>query len=85
MSTDIKLSKGKISKIIHSGGSFGSWLANLEKKALTNVAIPLARDNLPGLVSSLTSSTINKLDRKISGKGAMRVGKDILYIFQMKI
>ena len=85
MSTDIKLSKGKIFKIIHSGGSFGSWLANLEKKALTNVAIPLARDNLPGLVSSLTSSTINKLDRKISGKGAMRVGKDILYIFQMKI
>ena len=85
MSTDIKLSKAKISKIIHSGGSFGSWLANLEKKALTNVAIPLARDNLPGLVSSLTSSTINKLDRKISGKGATRVGKDILYIFQMKI
>ena len=85
MSTDIKLSKAKISKIIHSGESFGSWLANLEKKALTNVAIPLARDNLPGLVSSLTSSTINKLDRKISGKGAMRVGKDILYIFQMKI
>ena len=40
MSTDIKLSKAQISKIIQSGGSFGSWLANLGKKALTNVAIP---------------------------------------------
>ena len=46
MSTDIKLSKTQISKIIQSGGSFGSWLANLGEKAPTNVAIPLARDNL---------------------------------------
>ena len=48
MSTDIKLIKAQISKIVQSGGSFGSWLGNLGKKALTNVAIPLARDNLPG-------------------------------------
>ena len=48
MSTDIKLSKTQISKIIQSSGSSGSWLPNLGKKALTNVAIPLARDNLPG-------------------------------------
>ena len=34
MSTDIKLSKAQISKIIQSGGSFGSWLGNLGKKAL---------------------------------------------------
>ena len=54
MSTDIKLSKAQISKIIQSGGSFGSWLGNLEKKALTNVAILLAKDNLPGLVNDLT-------------------------------
>ena len=47
MSTDIKLSKTQISKIIQSSGSSGSWLPNLGKKALTNVAIPLARDNLP--------------------------------------
>ena len=32
MSTDIELSKAQISKIIQSGGSFGSWLANLSKK-----------------------------------------------------
>ena len=45
MLTHIKLSKAQASKIIHSGGSFGSWLVNLGK------AIPLARDSLPGLVN----------------------------------
>ena len=52
MSTDIKLSKAQISKIIQWSGSFGSWFGNLGKKALT--------DNLPGLVSNLTSNIINK-------------------------
>ena len=75
MSTDAKLNKAQISRIIQTGGSFGSWLGNLGKKALTNVAIPLARDNLPGLVSNLTSSAINTFDRKIGGKGADRAGK----------
>ena len=51
MSTDIKLSIAQISKGIQSGGSSGSWLANLGKKTLTEVAIPLARDNLPGFVA----------------------------------
>ena len=36
------------------------------------IAIPLDRDNMSGLVSNLTSSAINKFDRKISGKGAVR-------------
>ena len=49
MPTHIKLSKGQISKKIQSGGSSGSWLVNVRKKALTNVAIPLARDNLTGI------------------------------------
>ena len=64
MSTDIKLSKAQISKIIQSGGSFGSWLANLRKKALTNVAILVVRDNLPWLVSNLTSISLNKFEKK---------------------
>ena len=85
MSADIKLGKAQISKIIQSSGSFGSWLGNLGKKALININIPLARDNLPGSVSNLTSSAINKFDRKISGKGAVRVGKVLLYLFWMKI
>ena len=62
MSTDKKRSKAQTTKIIKSFGSFGYWLANLGKKALTNVAIPLARDNLPGLVSNLTLNAINKLE-----------------------
>ena len=65
MSTDIKFGKAHISKIIQSGGSFGSWLGNLGKKALTIIAIPLARDNLPGLVSKLTSNVINNLKEKV--------------------
>ena len=40
MSTDIKLSQTQISKMIQSGGSFGSWLGNLVKKVLTNIDIP---------------------------------------------
>ena len=46
MLTDIKLSKAQTSKILQSVGLFGSWLGNLEKKALTDLAIPLARDKL---------------------------------------
>ena len=75
MPTDKKLSKAQISKIIQTGGSFGSWLGNLVKKALSNITIPLARDNFPGLVSNLTSNAINKFEREISGKGAVRAGK----------
>ena len=64
-----------MSKIIQSGGSFGSWLGNLGEKALTNVAVLLARDSLPGLVTNSTSNTINKFERKTLGKGAVRAGK----------
>ena len=37
---DIKLSRAQISKMIQSGRAFDYWLGNLEKKELTNVAIP---------------------------------------------
>ena len=71
ISTDKKLSKAEISKIIESGWSFGSCLGNLGKKVLTNIAIPLTRDHWPSLVSNLTLNTINKFERKISGKGSI--------------
>ena len=76
ISTDIKLSKAQISKIIQSGGAVGYWLGNLEKQAQTNIVIPLARDNLPELVSNLTSNAINKFERNISRKRAViaRIG-----------
>ena len=50
-------------------------LSNLGKKALTNIAIPLDRDNIPGLVINLTSNAKNKFERKVSAKGAVRAGK----------
>ena len=81
MSTDVKLSKAQISEIIQLGGSFGSSLGNLGKKTLTNIAISLARDNLTGLVSNLTSNTINKFERKELSEEE----KDLPYLFQMKI
>ena len=74
-STDKNLSKVQISKVIQSGGSSGSLLGNLGKKVLTNIAIFLTRNNLPGLVSNLTSNAVNKTERKLSGKGAVRAGK----------
>ena len=50
-------------------------MVNLGRKSTANVAIPLAWNNLPRLVSNLASNAINKFQRKISGKRAVRVGK----------
>ena len=50
-------------------------MGNVGKRVPTNIAIPLARDNFPGLVSNLASNTINRFKRKISEKGAVRAGK----------
>ena len=48
MSTDLKLSKGQISKIIQSGGFLGSSLSKLAGP-LMKVAIPLAKNVLAAL------------------------------------
>ena len=56
MSTYIKLNKVQI--------SFASWLGNLGKKAIKNIPFPIARDNLPGLVSNFTPNAINKSEKK---------------------
>ena len=45
------------------------------KRTMTDLAIPLAKDVLPGLVSNMasnaTSNVIDKLGRKINGKEAI--------------
>ena len=46
--------------------------------------ITVARDSLPGLVRNLNSNTINKFDRKISEKRAIRAGNGF-NLFQVKI
>ena len=61
------------------GGCFRSWLGNLGKKKLTNIAILLARGNLPRLVSSLTINTITKFERKKVEKELWEQEKDLLY------
>ena len=81
MSTDITLSKAQISKIIQPGGSFGSWLDNLGKKALTNIAISLARDNLPGLVSNLTSKATNRFEKTNKWKRSSKSRKRIYFVY----
>ena len=81
MSIDAKLSKAQIFKIIQSRPSFGSWFGNLGKIALTNIAVPLARDNLPGLVSNLTL-IINKCEKKKSAKETVRAGKNYFIYFE---
>ena len=79
MSADIKLSKAQISKMIPSGGFLRNMLGNLGKKgnnrSFSLDKDSLDRDNLPGLVSNLDSNAVNKFQRKISGKGAVRARK----------
>ena len=58
------LVKLQISKITQSSGSFSSCLSSLGKKAQTNIAIPLAIDNLSGSVSNLTPNAIIKFEKK---------------------
>ena len=52
-------------------------LGNLHKKVITDLAIPSARNNLPGLVSNITSNAINIFERKMSGilKAAVKAAK----------
>ena len=64
MLTDIKLSKAQISIGIQSVGFFGSWLGNLGKKTLINIAFALVRHSLPGLASNLTSNLVNESEKK---------------------
>ena len=58
MSTDLKLSKAQISKIIQSGGFLGSLLSKLAGP-LMKVAIPLAKNVLAPLGITASASAID--------------------------
>ena len=80
MLADIKFSQAQLSKIIQSGGFFGKTIgniiSNLCKKALIYLVVPLAENVLPKLATKAkTSPAIDKFERKISGRGAVRAGK----------
>ena len=75
----------KLSKMIQSGQFLCIMLGNLGKKVVKVLAISLARDNLPGFVSSCVSNATNKFEGKKSKKWAARGAKDLLYLFCTKI
>ena len=58
MPTDLKLSKGQISKIIQSGGFLGSLLSKLAGP-LMKIAIPLAKNILAALGITAAASAID--------------------------
>ena len=69
MSTDIKLSKVQISKIIQSGGFLGSLLSKIAGP-LMKVAAPLAKDILAPLGITAAASAIDgAIQKKIHGSG----------------
>ena len=63
MSTDIRLRKAQISKIIQSGGFLGKTLGKLGKKVLLDLAVCLAKDVLPKLATKATSSVLDKFEK----------------------
>ena len=58
----------KLSKMIQSGQFLCIMLGNLGKKVVKVLTISLARDNLPGFVSSCVSNATNKFEGKKSKK-----------------
>ena len=89
ISTDKKRIKAPMCITIQTGGSMLGLVNSLcrsgtllSKKVVTNLAIPLAKDVLPGLVINIASNAalhvINKFERRKSGK-------DSLYSFRMMI
>ena len=69
MSTNLKLSRAQISKIIQSGGFLGSLLTKLAGP-LMKVAIPLAKNVLDALGITEAASAIDAgIQKKIHGSG----------------
>ena len=69
MSTDLKLSKAQISKIIQSGGFLGSLLNKLTGP-LMKVAIPLAKNVLaPSGITAAASAIDAGIQKQIHGSG----------------
>ena len=70
-----KINKVQISKIIQSNVSFRSRLRNLDKKSVRNAAILFTIDSFSVFVINIYLNTINKFEKGISEKGAVRPQK----------
>ena len=81
MLKDLKLSEAQLSEITQSGGFLGKTLGNvidnLHKKALIDLNFSLARDVLSKIVTKATSSVLDKFERKINGRRAVRAWKGV--------
>ena len=75
MSTDVKLSKARLSKIIQSCVFLGSMMSNLGEEALIDLAVSLEEDILLKLATKITSINLGKFERKIRGQEALTAGK----------
>ena len=76
MSTDTKLSKVQILKIIQSGGFPDKTFENFRKNVLQDLVAALSKYNLPKLATKAISSVLNKFNkRKASAKCTVRVEK----------
>ena len=87
LTTDIKLSKAQIKKIIQSGGFLGKLLSKLAGP-LMKVAMPLAKNVLASLGLTAAMSTIDgSIQKKIHGSGVKLIieeedMKDIMKIIE---
>ena len=69
MSTNLKVSKAQISKIIQSGGFLGSLLSKLAG-ALIKVAVPLAKNiSAPLGITAAVSAIDARIQKKTHGSG----------------
>ena len=87
ISTDSKLSKAQISKIIQSGGFLGSLLSKLAGQ-LMKVAIPLAKNILPPLgiiaAASAIDAGIQKKKKQTNKQTKTRFWKNNLNNFKQR-
>ena len=80
MSTDIRLSKVQIFKIIQSGGFLGKTLGKIGKKVLLYLAVPLAKDNFTKLATKVTSSVLDKLKKNWTRSSNSRQRIHFIYL-----
>ena len=88
MSTDIKLIKAQLSKIIQSGGFLGNMTGRLSQEALIKFAVSVAKDTLPQLTTRTTSSVIDNFEKnawKSSRGEPWEQQKESIYEILMKI
>ena len=79
MSTDIRLSKAQISKIIQSSGFLCKTFGKLCQKVLFDLAVLLTKDVLPKLATKATASVLDKFDKNIITQGAVRTERGLFW------